>query len=216
MQNQGLVPISADDIIKVGENWLAKITALIQRSEFFIVDIGTQNTIFELGLAMNNKSSYSKILLINEIGNPIPSSFQALPFMSRKQDPYENSDQIIQAITEWLDAVLTPMRITYEDEPKRLLQMKEYRASAISAISLLEINLRKKIGGLNFRQASSTSFSGLFQTALDNQFIDEEQFARLKHWVFLRNKAVHSNDIISAKEAKEIVAGVYQIIESVR
>jgi bisphosphoglycerate-dependent phosphoglycerate mutase len=42
VKKQGLVPISADDVIAPGDNWMAKISALISRAEFIVIDIATK------------------------------------------------------------------------------------------------------------------------------------------------------------------------------
>jgi len=36
--------------------------------------------------------------------------------------------------------------------------------------------------------------------------------SEVKKWLYLRNKAVHSKETVNAKEAKDIVNGVYEII----
>jgi len=210
--SQGLVPISADEIITSGDNWLAKVTALIKRSEFFVVDLASKNTIFELGLAMNSKESLSKILIINEEGLLIPSSFAGVRYITRSQDPFENSDFIVSEITHWLNTILEPMRTAYEDEPKRLLAKKEYRAAAISAISLLEIHLRRRLENLGVRTSKPSTFINLFDSAISHQLITADRMSEVKKWLYLRNKAVHSKETVNAKEAKDIVNGVYEII----
>lgn len=213
VSNKGLVPISADDIISYGDNWLVKITALIKRSEFFIVDIASKNTIFELGVAMNNKDSRNKILLINEENNSISSSFIGLRYVTRSSDPFTDPESLVFQISSWFDEILTPLQSTYEDEPTRLLEAKEYRAAVVSAISLLEVYIRKQLQTRGLKPSSFTGFSGLFETAFGNQIIDPIHRDKLKSWITIRNKAVHSKENVTAKEAKEIVNGIKQIVK---
>ena len=139
VKRQGLIPISADDVITIGDNWMAKVTALIKKSEFIVVDIGTQNTLFELGLALSNKDKATRILIIKDEISPIPADLNNFLYIARPENPYDNSEELTMRIEHWFMEVLEPLKQSYQDEPDRLLKKKEYRAAVISAISLFEI-----------------------------------------------------------------------------
>lgn len=215
VNSQGLIPISADEIITSGDNWIAKVTALINRSEFFVVDMTSKNTIFELGLAVNSGKTAKHILIINEDGLLIPSSFNGLKYIIRNQDPYENAEYFAQEVSRWLSDTLEPLRITYEDEPKRLLSKKEYRAAVISSISLLEVSIKSRLSKIDMGPSTQSHFMGLFSAAISSQIISKNWDLPIKKWIKIRNQAVHSKADVSSKDAKEVVTGVYDIIKSI-
>ncbi|MFD1875552.1 hypothetical protein [Hymenobacter bucti] len=138
----GLVPISADEIITHKENWIAKVSALIEKSEFFIVDLLSSNTVFELGLAISVRKGTQKILIINEEGAILPSSFSGMLYLKRSKNPFDEPEALAKRISEWFANLIEPLRAQYQDESRRLLDKGEYRAATIAAITLLENHLR--------------------------------------------------------------------------
>jgi len=208
----GLIPISADDVISIGDNWIAKITALINRAEFIVVDIATQNTIFELGTALSNKDRRSRILIIREENTPIPSYAQNFLMLNRSSDPYEEPDFFAAQVEDWFNRMLEPIRRIYLEEPERLLEKKEYRASVISAISLLENYLRNSISNYGDNRTTSKSLYSLLQLATEFNIIPINHLGNIKEWMHIRNNAVHSKKEVTYHEARKIVKGVMDLI----
>jgi hypothetical protein len=214
VKRQGLIPISADDVITIGENWMAKITALIKKSEFIVVDIGTQNTLFELGLALSNKDRNTRVLIIKDEFSPIPANISNYHYIARPENPYDNSEEITFRVEQWFAEMLEPLQQAYLDEPKRLLKKKEYRASVISAISLFENYLRNRL--LDFtdiRSSKSKSLYSLVQLAQEFQIIPIDMIGQIKEWMHIRNNAVHSKQEVGYRDAKRIVNGIYRIMK---
>lgn len=208
----GLIPISADDVVSIGDNWIAKITALINRAEFVVVDIATQNTYFELGIALANKDRNNRILIIKEQDSPIPADIQGYHFIERPFDPYDEAEYFAEIVEHWFNQVLEPLRTTYLAEPERLLKKKEYRAAVISAISLLENYLRTRLSDYKELRRVSKSLYSLVQLAGDFQIINPNHIGQIKEWMHVRNNAVHSKRNVSYQEARRIVKGVMEII----
>lgn len=212
VKRMGLIPISADDVISIGDNWVAKITALIGRSEFVVVDIATQNTYFELGIAQTKKLKANKILIIQEQDAPIPSDISDQLVLMRPSDPYEEPEFFAEHIENWFIEILEPLRGSYLEEPDRLLKKKEYRAAVISAISLFENYIRERLSDYtNLRKASKSLYS-LVQLALDYELIQPNNMAELKEWMYVRNNAVHTDRKVSYHEARKIVNGIKEIM----
>lgn len=213
VKRQGLIPISADDVITIGENWMAKVTALIKKSEFIVADIGTQNTLFELGLALSNKDKTARILIIKDELSPIPADLNNYLFITRPENPFDNSEEITMQIEHWFMQALEPLKQSYQDEPERLLKKKEYRAAVISAVSLFENYLRNRI--LDFtdtRMIKSKSLYSLVQLAQEFEIIPNNITVEIKEWMHIRNQAVHSKQEVNFRDAKKIVNGIYKII----
>lgn len=212
VSNMGLVPISADDIISVGDNWMAKVTALINKAEYCVVDLSSQNTIYELGIAINNSKLNKKILIIRGESMSSPNDINNFTNIIRPDNPYNDIEYIVTKIEDWFKSVTDPMSLTYEKEPKRLLDKKEYKAAVISAMTLLEVKMKKLIYNSDEISGSQTSFNSIYSIAKDRNMIDSNQFLEIKEWGSVRNKLVHSNDTIKVGDAKKIVNGVYDII----
>lgn len=210
----GLIPISADDVILIGDNWIAKVTALINQSEFIVVDITTLNTFFELGIALANKDRNTRILIINDENTPIPSDIQGYSFLTRLTDPYEEPELIAERVEVWFNRVLEPLKSTYQEEPERLLKKKEYRAAVISAISLLESYIKNRLSEFKDLRKNAKSFYSLVQLAVEFQIIHLDQMGNIKEWMHIRNNAVHFKRKVSYQEARRIVKGVMKIIRN--
>lgn len=214
VKSLGLIPISADDVIAIGDNWIAKITALIERAEFIVVDIATHNTFFELGIALSNKDRLTRILIIREESSPMPLDIQGYFHLVRPTDLYDDPEILAEQIERWFVSALEPMKNVYEEEPERLYKKKEYRAAVISAISLLENYLRNALRDYtNVRKVNKSLYS-LVQLAAEFQIINSNQVGNIKEWMFIRNNTVHSKRKVNFQESKKIVNGVMKIIRN--
>ncbi|MGE4289781.1 MAG: SIR2 family protein [Salinivirgaceae bacterium] len=209
----GLIPISADDVVSIGDNWVAKITALINRAEFIVVDIATQNTYFELGIALSNKDKKNRILIIKEEDSPLPADIQGYLYISRPSEVYQEPEYFVESISNWFREALEPLKNNYFEEPERLLAKKEYRAAVIASISLLENYIRERLSDYPNLVKSNKSLYTLIQLAIEYQIISSDEMGHLKEWMYIRNNAVHTNSKVSYQEATKIVKGVKNILK---
>lgn len=69
----GLVPVTADDVISPGENYFAKIDALISRVSLVIVDVSSEFTMAEVRMAMA-RDNPERLIIIAEEGAQLPVS----------------------------------------------------------------------------------------------------------------------------------------------
>lgn len=148
------------------------------------------------------------------MGDPnIPTStseVERLPLIWIHSPP-DSEDGILQ-LTDALQQVV-PSEADLGMEATRLLEAGEYRAAVISAMSLLEDTLRRRLDKpgwsdvrrpLSMRQLIEISFPG---GELPNA-------ARLQEWIQLRNKAVHENARVTQSAANGVVNGVFKLLES--
>jgi len=212
IRRAGLVPLSADDVISSGDNWFAKTSALIEKSEFIVVDATTQNTILELGVASRYQDKQNRILIIKDETTSLHSDWKGYSYLRRNTDIYENPEELINPIENWLFTAIQTLGDAYHDEPVRLLKKKEYRAAVISAVSLLEAHLRKELSEMTELKKSNKSLYSLMNLALDHQLITSDQMVNLKQWMNTRNYAVHSKTKVTYQEARKIVTGIMKMV----
>jgi len=208
----GLVPISADDVIAIGDNWIAKVTALINRAEFIVLDLATQNTMFELGIVLSQNKHVDRILIIRSKNSPISTDIQNILYLARPDNPFEDIEALSIRIENWFREMAEPLKAIYDEEPKRLLSKKEYRAAVISAMTLLEINMRQSVENFKRIPVKTTAPYSIYILARDFHIITQEQFDNIRKWSDTRNKLVHTKSIVNANDAKRIVNGVYQLL----
>lgn len=209
----GLVPISADDVILPGDNWVAKVTALISKAEFAVFDVSSNNTVFELGTVLGKDTNKKIMVIAEKHHNLLIHNINDIWVHLRENDPYEDIEEIQSFFDKWLDNILDePLKKQLNDEARRLLEKKEYKYAVVAAFSLLEAFLRERLENNNERNRIR-HIIGLFESAVHQQIITNEEYNQLKNWFAIRNKVIHSEGTVTAHEAKEIVEGIYNILK---
>ena len=98
-------------------------------------------------------------------------------------------------------------------EPQRLLNQREYRAAVVSAITLLESRLRQVAEVDEDSRGRLLAIGRIAELALKRGLVTQDEYPELRHWIAVRNSAVHSEHPVTARVAKQVVAGVQQILE---
>lgn len=135
-----ITPITLDEAIMPGDNWMAKSETLLKESSFAIVDASgnNANVLWELDTILNLKKKL--IVIVDE------DQTQAIPFALSNQSyltystSNDNQNFIIQMnemLSSWLELP------DLDSEPDRLLRKYEYDAAVIAAYRQLEISLRE-------------------------------------------------------------------------
>lgn len=217
-ESAGFVPVTADDIISPGDNWLAKVDALLRRARLFISDVSSTNVIFETESALRTFSQ-ENILLISPDKLPSSLNIRGATWILRSNLYQEDNAAFINRISDWFGEVSQKFKQNLSDEPRRLLALREHRAAVISAMSLLESTLRQKLEP--FRSSSdnlyrkNTLMSNILSIAFNQDLINENQFDSIRTWNRIRNEAVHNNVYVNPKIAQNLVHGVYALIEDI-
>lgn len=215
-QRFGLVPVVPEDLIGVGDNVIAKTAALLERASAAIVDVGepTPNAFVESGLVMS-KLEPERVLVVATVESHVDVGMQVT--VNRPADPFTGPpgtlDGFFTSLEDWFAKVAHLIRPQLADEPQRLLDAREYGPAVISAIKLLEVALRNQLSAPAKLPTGLVPIGVLLQAAETHQIIDEEARRRIRDWLSVRNVAVHTNEPISARQAREIVSGVQQLIE---
>lgn len=210
-ERHGFAPVLAIDVISPGENISAKISALIDRAEVIVVDASTPNTIFELQMALAKR--HERVFVILEEGAKMPLDFAGHIHLRRPKGSESESEQFRQDLDSWFERIAEELRPALTQEPERLLKKKEYRAAIISAMSLLESELRKRIREDRiFKVRPYISIQRAVEAAFEDQILTQEEAHDIKEWMSIRNKVVHLGESVSAKIAKAVVKGVLDIV----
>ena len=211
IEQHGFVPVAADDFILPGDNITAKINTLIQKAKITIVDISTNSSSIFMELGIINETHRPCLMITdNKMNMPVEVSNNKVVY-----GDFENEmDNLIQSIESFLESNREDIK-DFEDEPKRLLDLREYNAAIISAIRLLEIKLTKKWLLDEHNDTCSNAvipLTQLLKIVGSNYGIDVEL---VKSWSAMRNKVVHSEYKATRTQCKRIVEGVYKIINDI-
>lgn len=211
----GLVPITADSVVSVGDNWMAKVSFLISKSEYFVVDISTSNTAYEFSQIISQNKTKANILILSGDGIDINKS-SSFKIIKKPVDFYEHPENVMGDIEHWFETIADKKNKTIQAEPERLLNKKEYKAAVISAVALLEIILRNLV----IAQKDKKIFvSGMHQVSLlahDMGIISEVDMTNIMNWSKLRNRIVHYGDEPTAEEATTVVNDSMKLVKRIK
>jgi len=214
-ERAGLVPVTAADVIAPGENYSAKIDAIIRRSVAAVVDVTTQNTIMELGMLMR-VDRRPQILVVVEEDAVLPSDVAGQLVVRRTKLPVADQPGFLESLEGWFRRVAADIQPRLAEEPLRLLAAREYRAAVISAVTHLESLLRTALEKEERLPGRANSLGPLADLAVRCKLLTNQEHRQLSEWVRMRNMVVHSQDNVTKAKATEIVHGVLSIGERLR
>jgi len=220
-ESYGFVPITADEVLTPGDTILAKIAALIDKSEILIMDVSgkNNNVLLELGMATAKKDNKSKILVIKDKNEPIPSDIPGALIIEKPQKLFTDYEAFFHKIESWFSEIASEYNQYFEDEPSRLLKKSEFRAAVVSAISLLEKGLRNTIvldkTQLRFR---TIPLYQMVRIALEQKLIDEKDYIRIRQGLDIRNTIVHSlkDSQVTKEKAKSVVVTINKVVKELQ
>jgi hypothetical protein len=212
-EKHGFAPVIAMDVISPGDNVAAKVSALIDRSEIVVVDTSSPNTEMELHLVLARK--HARVLAIAEETSKLSAYMTGMRTLIRPKGQASEKDGFLRLIDIWFSEQAENLSTELHQEPERLLEKKEYRAAVISAMTLLESKLRKTVD-IQETAISATyrvpSLNRLVEKATQAKLLMENEGHMIKEWSMIRNRAVHSAEQVTAKDARTIVKSVMGII----
>lgn len=218
----GFVPVTAADVVNLGDSVSAKIDTLIDRSAVMVVDATSPHTQFELGLAASRVQETSTrpnrrpLRLI-----PVVTQFTQLSGLSgpsigiqaiRRPDVLSEDSPFVFELASVFQALANEMGLAQNLEPRRLFEAKEYRAAVIAAMTLLEATLRQRLNKpVREVVQRPMSLRQLLSRALEENVL-QDSYEEVLRWTKLRNDAVHTAKPVSRNEAKIAVEGVERIL----
>lgn len=184
----GFVPIAVDSVVSAGDNVMANVSSIISKSEYFFLDLESKEAMYDWGQIMSQGKNKSNMFILRtpDIGLSNSKSFNA---HYKTEDFYENPEPILKVAEKWFSEMADKLASKAATEPERLLNKNEYKAAVISAIVLLEVELRRLVNA-----RPGMSLSGLFQlstAATELNIISKDDLSKIRKWVNLRNTIIH-------------------------
>lgn len=205
-ERYGFNPIMAADVVAPGDNIMAKVYALIERSAIVVADLSSQNTMLEVGMVLSKEGMAKPLILITEDQTSVPFDIAGHQVIRRPRSFDEDSPVFIKAIESAFANAFSRISPSLEDEPNRLLEKKEYRAAVIAAFSLLEHDLRQlfELSGLDIF-TSRLSLGMLLEYARKEEIFSVKEYQKIRSHVTIRNRIAHTRSEVTASQAKTIV-----------
>lgn len=216
----GFVPVTAADVVNLGESISAKIDTLIDRAAVMVVDLTSPNTGAEFAMAVARtregrmRSNRQPLRLIPVATSVNEVSAIALEFniVIRPRSLSDESGQFVSRLAQAFGQIAQEIGIADSSEPRRLYDAREYRAAVISAMTLLEVGLRQRIDKPPREDVRKPmSFRQLVERAAD-AYVEPFSRGEILSWSKLRNDVVHGAKPVSKQEAGRIIDGVEKIL----
>jgi hypothetical protein len=213
----GFSPIMAADVVAPGDNMMAKVYALLERAALVVADIGTPNTLFEVGMVLSMEGGAKPLILIAEDPGNIPFDIKGHIAIRRPASLEDEPGNFVKSLEEAFAAAFSTISPSLEDEPARLLAKKEYRAAVIAVFSSLEHELRQLLEASGMDTfASRSSLTMLLEFARKEGVLSAKDFDHLRRHVMIRNRIAHTRGEVTAAQARSIVTEVSAAIAKLR
>jgi uncharacterized protein YutE (UPF0331/DUF86 family) len=221
VEEAGFVPVTADEVVTPGDNFSAKIDALIDRAAVMVIELTSSWTMAEYRMAVARIKGaeadsvrykpFRIIIVVTDL-EQIPLSAQGFPVLRRPNTITDDPEGFIAELGSMLRGIADETGVARQAEPQRLFEAKEYRAAVISAMTLLEATLRERLNKVTWQVARRPlSMRSLLDQAVEQGVVPPESKTRVSSWMRLRNEVVHSAMPVSKAQASEIVNGVVEL-----
>jgi hypothetical protein len=167
----------------------------------------------QLSAAVNHRSRLRLIVVITN-SEQIPPSAHDFPVITRPNKISDEPEGFVAELGNQLRTIAAEIGVGSLAEPMRLLEVKEYRAAVISAMTLLEAKSRDRLNKIPWPQTRRPlSLCSLVGQAAEQQVIPQQIRPRIDSWMRTRNEVVHSSMPIARAQAHEIVESVMKLID---
>lgn len=217
----GFVPVTAADVVNLGQSISAKIDTLIDRAAVMVVDATSSHTQFELSLAASraqettSRPNRQRLWLIPVVTDFTQLQGPSLEFLAIKRPVLLSEDsEFVWELGRALEKIADEMGLAQRREPRRLFEAREYRAAVIAGMTLLETTLRQKLNKSALEAVRRPmSMRQLLDVAVQFGMLQDD-YQTVMNWTKLRNEAVHNGASVSRHDAKAVVEGVERIIQA--
>jgi hypothetical protein len=211
VEEVGLVPVLARDVLTPEGTVTAKIDALIERAKLVVVDLSSPRSYYEAGLAMGAKGS-DAVLFIATDADSVATDVRGRRYLVRPKDLTAPLEDVTSAFQSWLQANVVaregrgPLR-----DAEQLLTIREARYALIAAVSELERQLKLLMHEQGERVP--TSVMRLLRAALQREALTVEEFEELRSAVQHRNEALHNARPVGMDEARRAIDLVKRVTD---
>ena len=212
-EKYGFRPLTVSEVFSPGDSIAAKISSIIERTQYIVLDVSTRATMMEASMVFAQRRDIDHLLVIKDPDADLPLEWISKMHIMRPHNLSDDLDDFIVKIEEWFKKESIKNQTLWDQEPKRLLEENEYRSAVISAISLLEYWLRKELSSnLYYNIIGNQPLTMLLKNAVSMELITSKEMSLLREWIKVRNEAIHNQAYVKPMTAKRIVSGIYEII----
>jgi len=219
----GLTPLTASDVVSPGDNTVAKISALLDRTEIMIADLSTSAIQVEVGMLISRRQKEAKVLLIVEEGTDLPVEFREISHIIRPKDLSALPQKFLESIENSLQELAKDVLPLISEEPQRLLEKKEYAAAVISVTRLFEITFREitkkfvhEYSNLAESDIRPLSITLMMDFTSQSKILDSREIKKIREAIRVRNRLLHEGGSISSSQATRLVSEILQIVSVLR
>ena len=155
-------------------------------------------------------------LVVVEEGTVVPSDLANQRIARRARGPVADQPELLHSFEEWFRGVAADIQPRLDEEPLRLLGVREYRAAVTSAITHLESLLRTALEKEEKLPGRAYALGPLAELAARRELLTAAEHRQLRDWMHARNMVVHSQESVPRAKATEIVRGVMAIGQRLR
>ena len=208
----GLVPVTADQVLSPGDSLVAKIDALIARAFLVVVEVSTEFTLTEARIAMSRKPA-GRTFIVSEEDVSLPADMRHATAHVRPPYAAVEDNGFLADVAHWLRDASSGAESSFANETDRLLQAKEYRAAVISAITRLEVALKRRLDIPMGPRGRAMPIGHIIRLAGQEELLGRHGPDEVFQWLRVRNDAVHHQAPVSPKVARQIVSAVEEIVQ---
>jgi len=213
-EKHGFAPVMAMDVISPGANITAQFVALLDRAEVVVVDVSIPKTRMEYEMALARRTHDSRLVVVGEHQPALLSGVAAVSYVSRVQRDNLESGLFVDTFESLFANFAADLRPRLTTEPMRLLNKREYRAAVISALSLLESELRNFLERRSDqRERHRAPLLHMIDEAVISEVLNPQQAGQLRAWINVRNQIIHLGEAVSPSTARDIVEGVIGMVQ---
>jgi hypothetical protein len=210
-EQSGFVPVAARDVLTPSGTASVKIDALVDRASVVVADLSTANALYELGLA-RARLAPERLIVILPKGAAVPNIIADATVIRLHDHPIRSAEVLRTELANRLESFSDEI-LPRENEPQRLLELGAYNAAIVSAMSLLEFELSRRLFPENVMQERPLGLRSLLNMAVRRGILDPKDAATLEDFIALRNGIVHSQTTVRKPDAEQAVAAVLMAIQ---
>lgn len=215
VEQVGLIPVTSLDVLTPPGTIANKMDALIDRAAAVAVELGGTGSAYEAGVALARKEADSVLLIVQE-GAPIPSdSLRGQRFLVRPAALEPDPVAFLDGFASWISH-FQASRFQRQSEPEQLLELRQYDAALISAVSLLEVTLAERASEQGDRRGRPKSIRLLLQQAVDyGLLVDRAEISLLEEAISVRNGLLHSKTHVNGTSARRYVRAIRHFVSRI-
>lgn len=215
VEANGLVPVTARDVLSPPGTISAKLDTLISRAAYVVAEIGDQSSEYEVALATAQKSEKNVLLVKSELQASVPPELRST-VLTRPARFEANPDEFVRRFREWISSV-SPKGGTDNADPERLISHREFGAALISAVSLLEVTLSERFAADERDSPRPTPLRSMLKEAeRQGLFASLDEKQTIEEAVNRRNQTLHTTTVVPAADSRRLVKAIRQFVDRLK